>query len=90
MLSSSRNKGCDPDSAVWLCVLQQSHDVLVSLYKDLQDGTFTPNATSSSWKTSKEEEKQLIDSLLQSFAKTSQSSLKSKARTLAKWLTHIS
>uniref|UniRef100_A0A8K9UEE0 RNA helicase n=1 Tax=Oncorhynchus mykiss TaxID=8022 RepID=A0A8K9UEE0_ONCMY len=38
----------------------------------------------------KEEEKQLIDSLLQSFAKTSQSSLKSKARTLAKWLTHIS
>ncbi|CDQ56175.1 unnamed protein product [Oncorhynchus mykiss] len=50
---------------------KQSHDVLVSLYKDLQDGTFTPNATSSSWKTSKEEEKQLIDSLLQSFAKTS-------------------
>lgn len=75
---------------MWLCVLQQIHDVLVSLYKDLQDGTFTPNATSSSWKTSKEEEKQLIDSLLQSFAKTSQSSLKSKARTLAKWLTHIS
>ncbi|XP_021429949.2 ATP-dependent RNA helicase TDRD9 isoform X1 [Oncorhynchus mykiss] len=59
---------------------KQSHDLLVSLYKDLQDGTFTPNATSSSWKTSKEEEKQLIDSLLQSFAKTSQSSLKSKVR----------
>uniref|UniRef100_A0A8C8GY56 ATP-dependent RNA helicase TDRD9 n=1 Tax=Oncorhynchus tshawytscha TaxID=74940 RepID=A0A8C8GY56_ONCTS len=59
---------------------KQIHDVLVSLYKDLQDGTFTPNATSSSWKTSKEEEKQLIDSLLQSFAKTSQSSLKSKVR----------
>ncbi|CAB1335264.1 unnamed protein product [Coregonus sp. 'balchen'] len=51
---------------------KQSHEVLVSLYKDLQDGTFTPNATSSSWKTNKEKEKQLIDSLLQSFSKTSQ------------------
>ncbi|CAB1330971.1 unnamed protein product [Coregonus sp. 'balchen'] len=50
---------------------KQIHDVLVSLNKDLQDSTYTPNATSSSWKTSKEE-KQLIDSLLQSFAKTSQ------------------
>ncbi|XP_014066219.2 ATP-dependent RNA helicase TDRD9 isoform X2 [Salmo salar] len=57
---------------------KQSHEVLVSLYKDLQDGTFTPNATSSSWKTNKEKEKQLIDSLLQSFSKTSRSFLKSK------------
>lgn len=64
--------------------------MLVSLYKDLQDGTFTPNATSSSWKTNKEKEKQLIDSLLQSFSKTSRSFLKSKARKLAKRLTHIS
>jgi hypothetical protein len=72
------------------CVLQQSHEVLMSLYKDLQDGTFTPNATSSSWKTNKEKEKQLIDSLLQSFSKTSWSFLKSKARTLAKRLIHIS
>uniref|UniRef100_A0A674E0Y2 ATP-dependent RNA helicase TDRD9 n=1 Tax=Salmo trutta TaxID=8032 RepID=A0A674E0Y2_SALTR len=55
---------------------KQSHEVLVSLYKDLQDGTFTPNATSSSWKTNKEKEKQLIDSLLQSFSKTSRSFLK--------------
>ncbi|XP_010877141.1 ATP-dependent RNA helicase TDRD9 isoform X2 [Esox lucius] len=57
---------------------KQSHDVLLSLYKDMQDGTFTPNTTSSSWNTRKEEEKQLIDSLLQSFSKTSQSSLKTK------------
>ncbi|KAL0969051.1 hypothetical protein UPYG_G00222040 [Umbra pygmaea] len=57
---------------------KQSHDVLLSLYKDLQDGTFTPNSTSSSWKKRKDEEKELIDSLLQAFSMTSQSSLKTK------------
>ncbi|XP_061087856.1 ATP-dependent RNA helicase TDRD9 [Conger conger] len=55
---------------------KQSHDVLQSLYKDLEEGTFVPNSTSSSWKTRKEEEKQLIDSLLETFSKTSQSSPK--------------
>ncbi|KAI4885618.1 hypothetical protein NFI96_019060 [Prochilodus magdalenae] len=49
---------------------QQSHDMLVGLYQDLKEGTFTPSSTSSSWKSRKEEEKQLIDSLLLSFSKT--------------------
>ncbi|XP_062326188.1 ATP-dependent RNA helicase TDRD9 isoform X1 [Osmerus eperlanus] len=56
---------------------KQCHDVLVSLYKDIQEGTYVPNATSSSWKTRKEEERELINSLLQSF---SQSSPRTKAR----------
>ncbi|XP_031645059.1 ATP-dependent RNA helicase TDRD9-like [Oncorhynchus kisutch] len=77
-LSSSRNTEAVALTVLCHCVLQQSHEVLMSLYKDLQDGTFTPNATSSSWKTNKEKEKQLIDSLLQSFSKTSRSFLKSK------------
>ena len=50
--------------------------MLVSVYKDLQEGTFVPNATSSSWKTRKEEERELINSLLQSF---SQSTPRTKA-----------
>ncbi|KAG9336632.1 hypothetical protein JZ751_002979 [Albula glossodonta] len=57
---------------------KQSHEVLLSLYKDLQDGTFMPNSTSSSWKTRKAEEKELIDSLLESLSKTSQASLRCK------------
>ncbi|KAJ8411736.1 hypothetical protein AAFF_G00153740 [Aldrovandia affinis] len=57
---------------------KQSHEVLSSLYRDLEDGTFTPSSTSSSWKTRKAEEKELIDSLLEAFSKTSQSSLKCK------------
>ncbi|XP_071383843.1 ATP-dependent RNA helicase TDRD9 [Centroberyx affinis] len=58
---------------------KQSHEVLVSLYKDLEKGTYIPNATSSSWKDRKVEEKQLIDSLLTYFSKSSQSSPKTKA-----------
>ncbi|KAL6488110.1 hypothetical protein MHYP_G00047360 [Metynnis hypsauchen] len=57
---------------------QQSHDMLVSLYQDLKKGTFTPSSTSSSWKSRKEEEKQLINSLLLSFSKTTYSAPKSK------------
>ncbi|XP_053535159.1 ATP-dependent RNA helicase TDRD9 isoform X1 [Ictalurus punctatus] len=50
---------------------RQSHEVLMSVYQALKDGTFTPSSTSTSWKICKAEEKQLIDSLLQSFSKSS-------------------
>ncbi|KAF4089842.1 hypothetical protein AMELA_G00042910 [Ameiurus melas] len=50
---------------------RQSHEVLMSVYQDLKDGRFTPSSTSSSWKSRKEEEQQLIDSLLQTFSKSS-------------------
>ncbi|XP_066550485.1 ATP-dependent RNA helicase TDRD9 [Amia ocellicauda] len=57
---------------------QQSHEVLMSMYRDLQEGTFMANATSTSWKTQKEQEKQLIDSLLEGFSKSPSTSLKYK------------
>uniref|UniRef100_A0AAR2K2E3 ATP-dependent RNA helicase TDRD9 n=1 Tax=Pygocentrus nattereri TaxID=42514 RepID=A0AAR2K2E3_PYGNA len=44
--------------------------------QDLKRGTFTPSSTSSSWKSRKEEEKQLINSLLLSFSKTTYSAPK--------------
>ncbi|RXM92798.1 putative ATP-dependent RNA helicase spindle-E, partial [Acipenser ruthenus] len=46
--------------------------------KDLKEGTFVPNATSSSWKTSKEQEKELINRLLEIFSKVNPGSLKSR------------
>ncbi|XP_076841783.1 ATP-dependent RNA helicase TDRD9 [Brachyhypopomus gauderio] len=58
---------------------RQSHEVLIGLYKDLKEGTFTPNSTSSSWNTRKEEEKQLINNLLLSFSKSSHSAPKCRA-----------
>ncbi|XP_033893578.3 ATP-dependent RNA helicase TDRD9-like [Acipenser ruthenus] len=57
---------------------KQSHEVLMSIYKDLKEGTFVPNATSSSWKTSKEQEKELINRLLEIFSKVNPGSLKSR------------
>ncbi|XP_036398195.1 ATP-dependent RNA helicase TDRD9 [Megalops cyprinoides] len=57
---------------------KQSHEVLLSLYKDLEEGTYMGNSTSSSWNTRKEEEKELIDSLLEAFSRTNQASLKCK------------
>ncbi|KAM9842947.1 ATP-dependent RNA helicase TDRD9 [Aulostomus maculatus] len=49
---------------------KQSHDTLISLYKDMEAGTYVPNATSSSWKDRKREEKELINSLLTQFSKS--------------------
>ncbi|XP_060781117.1 ATP-dependent RNA helicase TDRD9 isoform X2 [Neoarius graeffei] len=57
---------------------KQSHEVLMALYQDLKDGTFTPSSTSSSWKNRKEEEKRLIDRLLLSFSKSNHSAPKCK------------
>lgn len=50
----------------------------MSLYKDLETGTYVPNSASSSWKDRKKEEKELIDDLLAQFSKSSQSYSKTK------------
>lgn len=55
----------------------------MSIYKDLKEGTFVPNATSSSWKTSKEQEKELINRLLEIFSKVNPGSLKSRVSFVA-------
>lgn len=68
----------------YFCVLlQQNHEALMSLYKDMETGAYVPNSVSSSWKDHKKEEKQLIDNLLAHFSKNSQSYPKTKARYMA-------
>ncbi|XP_054469828.1 ATP-dependent RNA helicase TDRD9 [Anoplopoma fimbria] len=57
---------------------KQNHESLMSLYKDMERGTYVPNAASSSWKDRKKEEKQLIDNLLAHFSKSRQSQSKTK------------
>ncbi|KAL4656333.1 putative ATP-dependent RNA helicase TDRD9 [Arapaima gigas] len=57
---------------------KQSHEELQTLYKDLQDGTFVPISVSSSYVAQKEEEKQLIDNLLEAFAKSSEATPRSR------------
>ncbi|XP_028993907.1 ATP-dependent RNA helicase TDRD9 isoform X2 [Betta splendens] len=52
---------------------RQNHEALMSLYKDLETGTYVPNSASSSWKDRKKEEKEIIDSLLAHFSKSHQS-----------------
>ncbi|KAM7403060.1 hypothetical protein PAMA_003810 [Pampus argenteus] len=56
----------------------QNHDALMSLYKDMEAGTYVPNFVSSSWNDRKKEEKQIIDSLLAHFSKSHQSYSKAK------------
>uniref|UniRef100_A0A8C2ZES9 RNA helicase n=1 Tax=Cyclopterus lumpus TaxID=8103 RepID=A0A8C2ZES9_CYCLU len=59
---------------------KQNHEALMSLYKDMVEGTYVPNSASSSWKDRKKEEKQLIDNLLAHFSKSRPSQSKTKAR----------
>lgn len=59
----------------------------MSLYKDMETGTYVPNTAGSSWNDRKKEEKQLIDNLLTHFSKSSQSSPKTKARDTAAYRT---
>lgn len=54
----------------------------MSLYKDMERGTYVPNAASSSWKDRKREEKEIIDDLLTHFSKGRHS--KTKARHTAR------
>lgn len=51
----------------------------MSLYKDVETGTYVPDAASSSWKDRNKEEQQLIDDLLVHFSKSSQAYPKTKA-----------
>ncbi|XP_031702877.1 ATP-dependent RNA helicase TDRD9 [Anarrhichthys ocellatus] len=57
---------------------KQNHESLMSLYKDMESGTYVSNAASSSWKERKKEEKQLVDDLLAHFSKSRQSQSKTK------------
>uniref|UniRef100_A0A8C9XGP7 ATP-dependent RNA helicase TDRD9 n=1 Tax=Sander lucioperca TaxID=283035 RepID=A0A8C9XGP7_SANLU len=57
---------------------KQNNEALMSLYKDIERGTYVPNAASSSWKDRKKEDKQLIDSLLAQFSKSGQPHSKAK------------
>ncbi|KAA0718071.1 ATP-dependent RNA helicase TDRD9 [Triplophysa tibetana] len=58
---------------------QQSHEVLMSLYQDMASGRFTPSSISASVNSRKEEDKVLINELLQHFSSSSSSSPKCKA-----------
>ncbi|XP_061650873.1 ATP-dependent RNA helicase TDRD9 isoform X1 [Phyllopteryx taeniolatus] len=59
---------------------KQNHEVLISLYKDIETGMYVPNAASSSWKDRKKEEKELIDCLLSYFSKRSNPYSRTKVR----------
>lgn len=59
-------------------LLQQNHEVLMSLYKDMEEGTYVPNSVSNTWSNRKKEEKELIDSLLTHFSKQPQSYSRTK------------
>uniref|UniRef100_A0A3Q3A8T5 ATP-dependent RNA helicase TDRD9 n=1 Tax=Kryptolebias marmoratus TaxID=37003 RepID=A0A3Q3A8T5_KRYMA len=48
---------------------QQSHEALMTLYKDMEKGTYVPISANSAWKEREKEEKELIDSLLAHFSK---------------------
>ncbi|XP_042356788.1 ATP-dependent RNA helicase TDRD9 [Plectropomus leopardus] len=57
---------------------KQNHEALMTLYKDMEKGTYVPNAASSSWKDRKIEEKELIDNLLDHFSKSRQTCSRTK------------
>ncbi|XP_014187415.1 ATP-dependent RNA helicase TDRD9 [Haplochromis burtoni] len=59
---------------------KQNHEVLMSLYKDMEEGTYVPNSVSNTWSNRKKEEKELIDSLLTHFSKQPQSYSRTKVR----------
>ena len=59
---------------------QQNHEVLMSLYKDMETGRYVPNSVSSSWTDRKKEEKELIDELLAHFSKSNLPISRKKAR----------
>ncbi|XP_076014599.1 ATP-dependent RNA helicase TDRD9 [Genypterus blacodes] len=59
---------------------EQSHEDLVSLYRDIEAGTYQPTSISSVYHDSKKEEKQLIDSLVTHFCKGPQACSRRKVR----------
>lgn len=52
----------------------------MTLYSDMETGRYVPNSSGSSRDTRKAEEKELIDHLLDHFAKNGQAYPKTKAR----------
>lgn len=70
-------------------LLQQNHEVLMSLYKDMEEGTYVPNSVSNTWSNRKKEEKELIDSLLTHFSKQPQSYSRTKVRNNPGKVLHI-
>ncbi|RXN17568.1 ATP-dependent RNA helicase TDRD9 [Labeo rohita] len=58
---------------------RQSHEVLMSLYEDMACGRFTPSSTSGSLNSRMEEDKLLINELLQHFCASGSSAPKCKA-----------
>ncbi|KAM9708386.1 ATP-dependent RNA helicase TDRD9 isoform 2-T2 [Menidia menidia] len=59
---------------------KKSNEMIVSLYKDLENGTNVPSTSNSSWRNRTKEEKELIDSLLSHFSKSSVTFSKAKVR----------
>uniref|UniRef100_H2THD8 ATP-dependent RNA helicase TDRD9 n=1 Tax=Takifugu rubripes TaxID=31033 RepID=H2THD8_TAKRU len=59
---------------------RQSHEMLMSLYRDMETGIYIPNSAGRCWDTRKKEEKELIDHLLDHFAKTRQAYSKNKVQ----------
>uniref|UniRef100_A0A671WDL9 ATP-dependent RNA helicase TDRD9 n=1 Tax=Sparus aurata TaxID=8175 RepID=A0A671WDL9_SPAAU len=59
---------------------KQNHEELMSLFKDLETGSYVPNTVSNSWRDRKKEEKVLIDHLLSHFSMSRQSYAKTKIR----------
>ncbi|KAM9786380.1 ATP-dependent RNA helicase TDRD9 [Syngnathus typhle] len=49
---------------------KHNHEVLVSMYQDIETGMYVRNASSSSWKDRQKDDKQLIECLLSRFSKS--------------------
>ncbi|KAK7904385.1 hypothetical protein WMY93_016992 [Mugilogobius chulae] len=57
---------------------KQNHEVLMSTYKDMEDGTYASASTNTSWQERKREEQEVINHLLEHFSKTRQTFSKTK------------
>lgn len=64
-------------------LMQQNHETLMSLYTDMEMGTYVANSAGSSWTTRKKEERELIDHLLAHFAENKHHYQKHKVRKIA-------
>ncbi|XP_041827179.1 ATP-dependent RNA helicase TDRD9 [Melanotaenia boesemani] len=59
---------------------KQNHEALMSLYKDMEKGTYVPSSSSSSLKERNKEAKELVDSMLAYFSKSPQSYARAKVQ----------
>ncbi|KAJ0062697.1 hypothetical protein NL108_004311, partial [Boleophthalmus pectinirostris] len=58
-----------------------NHEVMMSVYKDMEDGTYVGNSMSTSWQERKQEDQETINSLLEHFSKAHLNFSKTKARS---------